>query len=176
MQQDINELLQAIYDDYQKPLRILAINFGVPEKDVDDIVQETIIAYYEHYPLDWESRYKKAMMATIVRNKSIDYFRKYQKERVIWDSENFVESPEMANRYGNDLIDQVICDELYRDVKAAITQLSKDLQAAAKLHLIEGFPEKEVAQILGITSVACRARISRARKQLKQALGPKYGF
>ena len=33
MQQDINELLQAIYDDYQKPLRILAINFGVPEKD-----------------------------------------------------------------------------------------------------------------------------------------------
>ena len=52
MQQDINALLQAIYDDYQKPLRILALSLGVPEKDVDDIVQESIIAYYQHYPLD----------------------------------------------------------------------------------------------------------------------------
>ena len=83
MQQDINALLQAIYDDYQKPLRILALSLGVPEKDVDDIVQESIIAYYQHYPLDWQPRYKKSMLATIVRNKSIDYFRKYQREHVI---------------------------------------------------------------------------------------------
>ena len=52
MQQDINGLLQAIYDGYQKPLRILALAIGVPEKDVEDVVQETIIAYYTHYPLD----------------------------------------------------------------------------------------------------------------------------
>lgn len=176
MQQDINELLQAIYDDYQKPLRILALSLGVPEKDVDDIVQESIIAYYQHYPLDWQPRYKKSMLATIVRNKSIDYFRKYQREHVIWDSEYFLENQEISARYGDDLMDQIICEELYQDVKKAIGELSKELQAAAKLHLIEGFSEKEVAQQLGITSVACRARISRARKRLKQSLGPKYGL
>lgn len=176
MQQDINEMLQAIYDDYQRPLRIFAISLGVPEKDVDDIVQEAIIAYYEHYPLDWESRYKKAMLATIVRNKSIDYFRKYQREHVIWDSEYFWENREMTAHYSHDLMDQIISEELYRDVKNAIAELSKELQAAARLHLIEGFPEKEVAKRLGITSVACRARISRARKRLRQSLGPKYGL
>ena len=113
MQQDINALLQAIYDDYQKPLRILALSLGVPEKDVDDIVQESIIAYYQHYPLDWQPRYKKSMLATIVRNKSIDYFRKYQREHVIWDSEYFLENQEISARYGDDLMDQIICEELY---------------------------------------------------------------
>lgn len=52
-----------------------------------------------------------------------------------------------------------------------IEGLSKDLQEAAILHLIEGRPQKEVCEILGISSDACRARISRARKVLRRELG-----
>jgi len=48
--------------------------------------------------------------------------------------------------------------------------MSKDLQEAAILHLIEGRPQKEVCEILGISSDACRARISRARKFLRREL------
>ena len=168
MQQDINELLQAIYDDYQKPLRILTLHYGVPSKDVDDIVQESIISYYEHYPLDAPPNYKKGMLATIARNKSIDYFRKNNREKLILDADNFVESEEMIFRYGDNLMDQVICDELFRDVQDAVSALSKDLNAAAKLHLIYQIPQKETAEILKITPVACRGRISRARKILRE--------
>ncbi|MDO4328324.1 MAG: RNA polymerase sigma factor [Lachnospiraceae bacterium] len=176
MQQDINSLLQAIYDDYQKPLRILALAIGVPAKDVDDVVQETVISYYEHYPLDWTPGHKKSMLSTILRNKSIDYFRKNQREWLILDSEEFGEDPNMALLYGRDLLEQIIKEEINRDVNAASEQLKEDMRITAQLHLIEGIPEKEVAKMLGITAVACRARISRARKILKSILGPKYGF
>lgn len=51
-----------------------------------------------------------------------------------------------------------------------IAKMSKDLQEAAILHLIEGRPQKEVCEILGISGDACRARISRARKFLRREL------
>ena len=176
MQQNVNALLQAMYDEFQIPLRILAINYGVPTKDADDIVQESLIAYYEHYPLDMSLEMKRAILVTIIRNKSIDYFRKYHRERIILDGDEFIENQEMALRHGQDLMDKVISEELYRDVKATMAGLSKELEITARLHLIEGFSENEVAEKLGISGGACRTRISRARKFLREELGPKYGL
>lgn len=176
MQQEMNELLQAMYDEFQKSLYLLAVKYGIPEKDADDLVQESIIAYYEHYPLDMRSDVKRTMLVVIIRNKIIDYFRKYHRERIILDGDGFIENQEVVLYYGQDLMDTVISEELYRDVKAAMSGLSKDLEITARLHLIEGFSETEVAEKLGISGVACRTRISRARKFLRNKLGPKYGF
>lgn len=176
MQQDINELLQAMYDEFQKPLYLLAVKYGTPVKDADDLVQEAMIAYYEHYPLDMRADLKRAMLVAIIRNKCIDYFRKYHKERIVLDGDGLIENQEVAAYYSQDLLDTIISEELYQDVKAAMSGLSKDLEITARLHLIEGFSETEVAEKLGISGVACRTRISRARKFLRNKLGPKYGF
>lgn len=176
MQQDINRLLQAVYDEFQMPLRILAVGLGVPTKDIDDLVQETIIAFYEHYPLDMKTDVKRTMLITIITHKCIDYFRRYQKERIILDADEFIETQEHVQGYGHDLMDQIVTGALYEDVKAELSKLSHDLEMTARLHLLEGYTEKEVAEKLGISGVACRARISRARKFLRENLGPKYGF
>ena len=176
MQQDINGLLQAIYDGYQKPLRILALAIGVPEKDVEDVVQETIIAYYTHYPLDWEEGAMKYMLTTILRNKCIDHFRKYQREWLILDSDQFNEDWEAVFQYGHDLADYVIDKEIGQDVRAAFAQLTESMQLPAKLYLVDGIPEREIAKMLDITPVACRARVSIAKKLLRKLLGSKYGL
>lgn len=174
MQQDINDLLQAIYDDHQRPLRILAIDFGIPAKDVDDVVQETIISYYEHYLLDWMPGPKRAMLVKILRNKSIDYLRKNQKEALILDSDEFYWQREVSPGCEQYVLDQITNKEICQDVNQAFGQLPKDLKEAARMQLVEGMMSKDVAKELGITSVACRARVSRARKILRQILGPKY--
>lgn len=176
MQQNVDMLLQAMYDEFQGPLYLLAVKYGVPVKDADDLVQEAIIAYYEHYPLDIRPDLQRAMLTVIIRNKSIDYYRKYHRERIILDGNEFIGNQEMVHCYSQDLMDMVISEELYKDVKAAMSGLSKDLKTTARLHLIEGLSETEVAQKLGISGVACRTRISRARKFLREKLGPKYGF
>ena len=150
MQQNIDELLQSLYDVYQEPLRILARSYGIPDKDVDDIVQETFISYFEHYSLAWTPIRKKAMLVRILKNRSTDYHRKKQNQEKIFE------------------------DEAYEAIRNAISKMSKDLQDAAILHLIEGRPQKEVAEILGISIEACRTRISRARKFLRNELGDDY--
>ena len=66
MQLDRDELLQAMYEEYQGPLRRVTKNNGIPDGYVDDIVQETFVAYFNHYPLDWTDAQKKAMLMTIL--------------------------------------------------------------------------------------------------------------
>ncbi len=174
MQQDKNDLLQEIYDNYQKPLRVLARSFRVPAKDIDDVIQETIISYYEHYPLDWPDKSKKAMLGIILKSKSVDYFRKNRKEWLILDSDEFVEDLEIAARFSKDIMGQIINEEIHQDVEAAFAQLKDNMKIPAKLFLVEGIQEKQIAEMLGITPVACRARVSRAKKLLRKILGPKY--
>ena len=90
------------------------------------------------------------------------------------ESMEFYRQQEIRLRCNQDLFDQITNKEVYHDVNQAFGQLSKDLQVAARLQLVEGMMNKDVAKLLGISSVACRARVSRARKILRQLLGPKY--
>ena len=78
--------------------------------------------------------------------------------------------------YGKDMLEQIINKELYVDVENAFAQLKEEMKIPTKLHLIDGIQEKVIAEMMGISAVACRARVSRARKLLKKILGPKYGL
>ena len=60
------QLFRSIYERYQPTLRICARNYGVTENDLDDVVQETFIAYYRTYPLTWNDGQIKCMLGTIV--------------------------------------------------------------------------------------------------------------
>lgn len=172
MQQKINELLLSMYEEYQATLRVLAKSYGIPDKDIDDIVQETFISYFGHYSLEWTLDRKKAMLVRILKNRCVDYHRKQRKVNTISiDSEKFIEDCRMSEQYyAESSFNQIFENETLKEVYKVIAKMSKDLQEAAILHLIEGRPQKEVCEILGISSDACRARISRARKFLRREL------
>lgn len=76
MQQDENMLLQSIYEEYQGTLRRIARTLNVPNMEVEDVVQETFIAYFEKYSLNWTPVRKKAMLVKILKRKAIDCLRK----------------------------------------------------------------------------------------------------
>ena len=50
-QQEEDLLINAIYKDYGKLLKKLAINNGVELDDVEDLIQDTIVSYYLAYDL-----------------------------------------------------------------------------------------------------------------------------
>ena len=56
MRQDESELLQALYVEYLVPLKKFAAKLKVNEDEIEDLVHETFIEYYERYPLDWPDR------------------------------------------------------------------------------------------------------------------------
>ena len=49
MQQDEDMLLQSIYEEYQGTLRRIARALNVPNMELEDVVQETFIAYFRKY-------------------------------------------------------------------------------------------------------------------------------
>ncbi|MFC6287352.1 RNA polymerase sigma factor [Nocardioides sp. GCM10027113] len=57
------------------------------------------------------------------------------------------------------------------DVVAAMRRLSGRDQEVLELHLWEGLEPREIAEVLGLTTVVVRPRLSRARARLREVLG-----
>lgn len=57
------------------------------------------------------------------------------------------------------------------DVSAAMGRLSGRDQEVLRLHLWEGLEPREIADVLGVTTVVVRPRLSRARARLRALLG-----
>lgn len=60
---------------------------------------------------------------------------------------------------------------LTADVRAAMARLGAGDQEVLALHLWEGLEPREIAQVLGLTAVVVRPRLSRARARLRDLLG-----
>ena len=57
------------------------------------------------------------------------------------------------------------------DVTAAMERLSGRDQEVLALHLWEGLESREIAEVLGLSTVVVRPRLSRARARLRELLG-----
>lgn len=57
------------------------------------------------------------------------------------------------------------------DVTAAMRRLSARDQEVLELHLWEGLEPREIAEVLGVSTVVVRPRLSRARARLRDLLG-----
>jgi RNA polymerase sigma-70 factor (ECF subfamily) len=55
-------------------------------------------------------------------------------------------------------------------VRDAVRRLPEDLRIVVLMYDVEGYSHNDIAQILGISSGACRMRLSRAREQLRDLL------
>jgi len=57
------------------------------------------------------------------------------------------------------------------DLETAIRQLSECNRAAFLLHYVQGYPHKEIAEILGCPVATAKSHAFRARKRLRERLG-----
>ena len=128
MPQKDTKLLQDLVQKYAKLFMKMANNAGIPYDDAEDVVMESLWAFYnsEHYEkLDENSA--KFMVMRIVKNKSIDYYRKNKK-----NAEMIAEDGEEAMMHlGADYTLEPEQQVITRPVKAAYTssqELDKELK------------------------------------------------
>lgn len=176
MQQDNNELLRAMYEEYHEKLRAVALNCHIPYDDVDDVIQETFLAYFNNYSLEWSSFRKKAMVVRILKNKCVDYFRKKNRDDKLCQevAKMSTEFNILTQTVPKTTLDHIVDNEMCEEVRKCILEMKKDWQDVAILHLVESRSIKEVSQILEIHPTVCRTRIYRIRKYLKEVLQSKY--
>ena len=170
---EMNERFREIHEHYYPLLRLMAMKKGIPYDEVEDIIQETFLAFYEHYPLSWPEKKIRAVLARILRNRCIDYWRAVKAHKVIpMDPEVMQETNLGLSAFaGKDTLTIVIERELYNTVMGALKTMKSDWQIVFLLYIIEGRSMREVSNTLGVSQALCRMRLMRGRNYLREITG-----
>ncbi|HBD00883.1 MAG TPA: RNA polymerase subunit sigma-24 [Lachnoclostridium sp.] len=176
--EDENLLLQSIYGEYQGLLRRIAKTLNVPDMELDDVVQETFIAYFENYSLSWTDTRKKGMLIKILKRKSIDCLRKNgHYEKVSLDEGDAVNEVAMLTRYVvTDPLEVILGEEALLKITGEISNMREEWKEMAILYFLEQLTIPEICEILKIPGTVCRSRIYRTRVCLKKILGPNFNI
>ena len=150
----------------------LAYAIGVPYDDVEDIVMEVFWSFYRaDYGGKLESEKAiKVMLARIVENKCIDYFRKEKRSIKPNEDEDVSELEYVADLSTYDPLQSVISRESCGQIFEVLDGLRESWKDVTVMYFIQGFTTEEICERLEITNDMCRSRISRARKYLRENL------
>ena len=175
MRQDEKALMEDLYNEYLVPLKKYAAKIGVSYDDIEDIVHETVIEYYERYRLNLPAKIKTVLLIRILRCRWVDSNRKklrYQVLRI--DDPNdeqeilrkLLASDEMLEILDKELLER----ELYQELWELIKNMKKIWRDVLLLRIIEDRSTEETCEILGIPGTVCRSRLARGRKELRKRL------
>lgn len=145
--------------------------------DAEDLVQETFLRGYRGYERFEAGTNLRAWLFRILTNTYINSYRKKQRrpdETELDEVEELFLYRRVAGRDGTDF-GRSAEEELFShitsdDVKRAIEALPEQYRMAVLLADVEGFPYKEIAEILDVPIGTVMSRIHRGRKKLEKEL------
>ena len=114
----------------------------------------------------------KAWLYGIATRQLALYFRRSKVRRKAL-SRLGLEPPRLSDEEAQLLLDRAEIGDLRESVRVGLRSLTAEQQQALELRVVEELPYAEVAERLGVTEEAAKARVSRGLKALQAALGPR---
>ena len=157
-----------LYHKYRYLLWYLARERLQDDHLAEDAVQETFLALTHHIDKVGcvESTATRNFLATIVKNKATDLWRK---RRGIMEEEE-ASSKQEAEVSGEDVLDQYLVKESYERILQAIQKLDEIYRVVFEFKYLHELSDREIADLLGVTPKVVNVRIFRARKKLQNLL------
>ena len=156
-------LYSLIIDRYQDAFKRKVRGILGNREEIDDIVQETFLKIYMNAGKFQvrEGASFKSWGYKILINTTFTYYQKLKKhDRAIVYLE-----PEMYDALP-DTTEPT--REIVDFVASVLVRMPKHLAKVLRLHFIDGMPQKEIAELEGLSTSAVKTRVHRAKKEYKK--------
>jgi RNA polymerase sigma factor (sigma-70 family) len=142
--------------------RVFAVCLGMlgNSHDAEDIAQQVLVKGFSEIRQLRDSEQFGVWIVRIARNLCIDFIRRARRERIA-----FAASAAATKS----------SSEGHPELETALAKLREEYRLPLVLYYFDGQSAKNVAETLEISEAAVQARLSRARKQLRELLEAKGG-
>ncbi len=146
--------IETIIETYQQNLYAVALNICKNPQDSEDVVQDTLLAYFSHKKDFASEAHIRAWLLRVAinkaKNKTMAFFR-----RNTVPFEDYVETLQFATPESSALFD-------------AVMALPEKYRVVIHLYYYEDYAAEEIAQILKLSASNVKVRLHRGRSMLKQ--------
>ena len=150
--------IETIINKYGDMLYRLCILMLKNESDAEDVVQETIIKYYQKSPTFADCEHEKAWLIRVATNKCRDLLRFR------------VRHPQIDGDY----LEKISYDSSDSGIIEALASLPEKFRLVLTLHYIEDYRVEDIAKIINRTSSAVKMRLQKGRKLLEKIYREEY--
>lgn len=168
-----------LVEAYYEMIYRLAIKMLNNPQDAEDILQETFIKAYRNLKnFDGRSNLS-TWLYRIATNEALMFLRKRKPDSVSIDET--IDTGEGEHRpvhivdWGNLPEEELMSEEAQVYLDQAVDNLPPSLRVVFVLRDIQGLSTRETGQVLDLSEVAVKTRLSRARLRLREELSTYYG-
>lgn len=148
--------VQELMEKYRHNLYAVAFNICKSPDDADDVVQETFIQYYITKKEFDDEQHIRAWLIRVAINKAKNVTNTFWRKNKV-SLEEYMETLAFESTEASDLFESVL-------------KLPEKYRIAIHLYYFEDYSTGEIAEILKISLSNVKARLSRGRMLLKEAL------
>ncbi|PZP48633.1 MAG: RNA polymerase subunit sigma-24 [Pseudopedobacter saltans] len=151
-----------LYKRYSKAIFNSILRLVNDFAHAEDILQEVFVTIYQEIMKPKDIEHFGGYAKKIAMNRAISFLRQNKRIVVFEDyNENILEE---------DNVEEEDFELKVEDVKKAINALPDGFRTVVNLYLVEGLPQEDIAELLGVSHSTVRTQYHRAKKKILSLL------